>query len=230
MACITPSHQYPLGTVMSLPRRLALLDWAAAAGAWILEDDYDSEYRYGGKPLSALQGLDRQGRVIYIGSFSKVLFASLRIGYLVVPDALVEPLVRARAVLDDHPSLIMQPALAAFIEEGHFAAHVRRMRTLYGERQTVLLQAAAQHLEGLLDLAPDQAGLHLVAGLAPALAARMSDQEASARAAQAGLAAPALADYFIGPPSRQGLVLGYAAYEEKEIIEGVRKLAEVLQA
>ncbi len=230
MACITPSHQYPLGTVMSLPRRLALLDWAAAAGAWILEDDYDSEYRYGGKPLSALQGLDRQGRVIYIGSFSKVLFASLRIGYLVVPDALVEPLVQARAVLDDHPSLIMQPALAAFIEEGHFAAHVRRMRTLYGERQAVLLQAAAEHLEGLLDLAPDQAGLHLVAGLAPGLAARMNDREASARAAKAGLAVPALSDYFIGPPTRQGLVLGYAAYGEKEIREGVCRLAEVLQA
>ena len=228
MACITPSHQYPLGTVMSLGRRLALLDWAAEREAWILEDDYDSEYRYAGKPLAALQGLDRRGRVIYVGSFSKVLFSALRLGYMVVPEALVEPMARVRAALDDHPSLTAQPALAAFIEEGHFAAHVRRMRTLYAARQDALLTAAEKHLGGLLELAPDEAGLHLVAGLAPDLASRLSDREVVETAAAAGVALVALSGYYRGRATRQGLLLGYAAYNEREIAAAVRKLAAAL--
>ena len=243
LAVVTPSHQYPLGVTMSLARRLELLDWAHATGAWIIEDDYDSEFRYAGRPLAALQGLeaDRPGgrRVIYVGTFSKILFASLRLGYLVVPPALVEPFGRARAALDDHPSALAQPALAAFIEGGHFAAHVRRMRLLYGARRACLLAAAERHLAGLLEIEPDAAGLHVLARLTPELAARLDDTAAEARAAAVGLITPALASYFLGrapaPGSsgerargRQGLLLGYAAFAEAEIETGIATLARAL--
>ncbi len=233
MAVVTPSHQYPLGVTMTLSRRLALLDWARAGGAWILEDDFDSEYRYAGRPLAALQGLDAAegpGCVLYLGSFSKVLFPSLRLGYLVVPPGLVEAFLRVRSAVDDHPSATVQPALAAFIEEGHFAAHVRRMRGLYAERQAAMVAAIARHLDGLLTVAPDPAGLHLVAGLGPELAARRSDAEIEGRAAAADLTAFALSSFFLGPPGRQGLLLGYAALTEREIDSGVERLAKVLEA
>ena len=252
LAVVTPSHQYPLGVTMSLARRLELLDWAREADAWIIEDDYDSEFRYAGRPLAALQGLDADragdgagdenssahgagGRVIYLGTFSKILFPSLRLGYLVVPAALAEPLARARAALDDHPSAVAQPALAAFFEDGHFAAHVRRMRLLYGARRDCLLAAAARHLDGLLELAPDAAGLHLVARLAPELKARMDDRAAAARAAAAGLATPPLSSYYLKPdpgaaaPPEQGLLLGYAAVSEPEIEAGIVALARALR-
>ncbi len=256
LAVVTPSHQYPLGVTMSLARRLELLDWARAAGAWIIEDDYDSEFRYAGRPLAALQSLDadhrggqRGGqRVIYVGTFSKVLFPSLRLGYLVVPPELVEPFGRARAALDDHPSSVTQPALAAFIEEGHFAAHVRRMRLLYAARRACLLAAAERHLGALLEVEPDEAGLHVVALLAPELAARMDDRAAEARAAAAGLTAPALSSFYLGAPGAgagrdgagrdgagrgapcgQGLLLGYAAVAEPEIEKGIETLARALE-
>jgi len=248
LAVVTPSHQYPLGVTMSLARRLELLDWAREADAWIIEDDYDSEFRYAGRPLAALQGLDADrvrdedssahgagGRVIYLGTFSKILFPSLRLGYLVVPAALAEPLARARAALDDHPSAVAQPALAAFLEDGHFAAHVRRMRLLYGARRDCLLAAAGRHLDGLLELTPDAAGLHLVARLAPELKARMDDRAAAARAAAAGLATPPLSSYYLKPdpdaaaPPEQGLLLGYAAVSEPEIEAGIVALARALR-
>ena len=236
LAAVTPSHQYPLGVTMSLSRRLALLDWAAEAGAWILEDDYDSEYRYAGRPLAALQGLEASrsngaagARVIYAGTFSKVMFPALRLGYLVVPPDLVEMVTRARGSLDDYPSTVAQPALAAFIEEGHFAAHIRRMRRLYAARQDCLLQALERHCAGLLTARPDPAGLHLIADLAPDLAARLDDRAASARAAAQGVHAPALSTYFIGEAPRQGLMLGYAAVPEQEIEAGARRLASALR-
>jgi GntR family transcriptional regulator/MocR family aminotransferase len=234
MAVIAPSRQYPLGVTMSLARRLALLDWAGDSDAWILEDDYDSEYRYAGRPLAALQGLDRRDRVVYLGSFSKVMFPSLRLAYLVVPPALTEAVRAVRMALDDHPSAIHQPALAAFMEEGHFASHIRKTRRLYGARQQALLAAAARHLDGLLTLAPDEAGMHLVALLAPDLAARMDDREAAARAARAGLTAPPLSAFFHGkPPGKskdQGLLLGYAAVAEEAMDEAVARLAAALTA
>ena len=131
MVYVTPSHQFPLGVTMSLARRLALLEWVRRSGAWVIEDDYDSEFRYSGRPIAALQGLDFTGRVIYLGTFSKVLFPSLRLGYLILPPDLVEPFTNARALVDRHSPLIEQAVLADFIAEGHFARHIRRMRALY---------------------------------------------------------------------------------------------------
>jgi GntR family transcriptional regulator/MocR family aminotransferase len=230
LAIVTPSHQYPLGTVMSLGRRLQLLEWAAANGTYILEDDYDSEYRYAGRPLTALQGLDRAGCVVYAGSFSKVLFPSLRLGYLVLPENLVEPLAELRRSVDDHPSAVAQPALAEFFAEGHLAAHVRRMRRLYAERQARLLEAARVRLGGLLELAPDEAGLHLVADLAPELARAFDDREIAGAAAAAGITAPALGECYLGRPDRKGLFLGYAAVPEAEIEVKVEMLTRAIRA
>jgi GntR family transcriptional regulator/MocR family aminotransferase len=229
LACVAPSHQYPLGVVMSLARRLDLLAWARDAGAWIIEDDYDSEYRYAGRPLAAMQGLDRDGRVIYVGSFSKVLFPGLRLGYLVVPPALVDAFRAARATLDDHAPMTPQPALADFIAEGHFAAHLRRMRRLYASRQQALLAAASRHLGDLLDLAPDEAGMHLVATLTPTLAARMDDTAAAERGADSGLAATALSSFYMGAAQRLGLLLGYAAVPEAKMDAAVARLARALK-
>ena len=131
---VTPSHQFPLGMTMSLPRRLALLEWASRAGAWVMEDDFDSEYRYEGRPIASLQGLDTDGRVVYIGTFSKFLFPSLRLGYIVAPPALVDAFISARAMVGRHSPSVEQAILTDFIEEGHFGRHIRRMRTLYAER------------------------------------------------------------------------------------------------
>jgi GntR family transcriptional regulator/MocR family aminotransferase len=229
LACVAPSHQYPLGTVMSLGRRLELLAWARSAGAWIIEDDYDSEFRYAGRPLAALQGLDEDGRVIYVGSFSKVLFSSLRLGYLVAPPALIDGFTAARSTLDDHAAMTAQPALAAFIAEGHFAAHIRRARKLYAARQAALLAAADRHLQGLLELAPATAGMHLLAGLSPRLAARMDDRTAAARAAAHGITVAPLSAFHMTPPRRQGLLLGYAGVAETAIEPAVIRLAAALR-
>jgi GntR family transcriptional regulator/MocR family aminotransferase len=149
MAYVSPSHQYPLGVTMSLPRRMALLAWARRRGAWIAEDDYDSEFRYAGRPLAALQGLDTAGRVIYIGTFSKVLFPALRLGYMVVPAGTVEAFAAARALSDRHPPGPSQALVAEFLAEGHFARHIRRMRTLYAERQAALVSATRREWSGL---------------------------------------------------------------------------------
>ena len=228
MACVTPSHQYPLGHTMSLARRIALLDWASRRGAFVLEDDYDSEFRYRGRPLAALQGLDQDGRVVYVGSFSKVMFPALRVAYLVVPPHLVDAFRRARAALEDHPSTMAQPALARFIEDGHFVTHLGRMRRLYAARQAALLESGARHLDGLLDVAPDPAGMHLVGYATKALQRRMTDREGSARAAARGVTAQALSAYYRGRAKKQGFLLGYAAHSEREIEKAVKVLAEVL--
>lgn len=228
LVCVTPSHHYPTGVTMSLNRRLRLLQWAADNDAWILEDDYDSEYRYSGRPLAALQGLDRANRVIYIGSFSKVMFPSLRIGYLIVPEDLIEPVRRARAALDDHPSSIAQPALARFIEEGHFSSHIRRMRRLYAGRQALLIGAARRHLGGLLMVPPTAAGMHLVAWPEPALQARLPDREIARLAATAGLTVLALSPFYRAAPPRQGLLLGFAAVPEAAMEPAIARLAALL--
>ena len=140
LACVTPSHQYPLGVTMSLTRRLELLGWAERSGAWVIEDDYDSEHRYTGRPLEALQGLDAEGRVVYVGTFSKVLFPALRLGYLVVPPDLTGAFTVARELVDRHPPTVEQAVLAEFIAAGHFGRHLRRMRALYAARQEALIE------------------------------------------------------------------------------------------
>jgi GntR family transcriptional regulator/MocR family aminotransferase len=210
---------------MSLSRRLALLDWANRQNTWVVEDDYDSEYRYGGRPLEALQGLDTEGRVIYAGTFSKVLFPSLRLGYLVVPPDLVDPFTTARELADRHSCLIEQAVLARFISEGHFARHVRRMRKLYAERQAALVEAANRDLAGLLDVRPKEAGMHLVGRLPEGV----DDLEASRYARVEDVEAPALSLYGIKPQAKRGLLLGYAAVSEPEIRTGVGRLAKALR-
>ncbi|MGE0118989.1 MAG: PLP-dependent aminotransferase family protein [Dongiaceae bacterium] len=236
LICVAPSHQYPLGMAMSAARRLALLDHARRVDAWVFEDDYESEWSYTGRLPAPLQSLDRDGRVLYAGSFAKLLFPSLRLGYLVVPPHLVQPFVAAQQAFDEQPTMQAQPALAAFIAEGHLRAHLRRQRRRYRIKQELFVAAAQRHLGGLLQFGPDPGGMHLVGYLQDGLAARMDDREASRRAAAAGIAAPALSVHWIGPgsgrgigqPRRQGLILGYAALPERQVDAAVRRLAKAL--
>ena len=230
LICVAPSHQYPLGVTLSLARRLQLLDWAQRINAWIVEDDYDSEYRYLGRPLAALQGMDRAGRVVYVGSFSKVLFPSLRVGYLVVPEALVDAFLRARRALDDHPSSVAQPALTAFIEEGHFAAHIRRMRKLYAGRQTALVEAAGNILPDLVEVEAVPSGMHLAARLTPELRARLRDVDAATAIAAKGITALPLSGTYMREPEEHGLLLGYAAVPAEDMADKLQKMAEALRA
>jgi GntR family transcriptional regulator / MocR family aminotransferase len=225
LAYVTPSHQYPLGVTLSLARRLALLDWAQRAGAWIVEDDYDSEFRYAGRPLAALQGLDRDGRVIYLGTFSKVLFPSLRLGYLVAPPDLVDSFIAARAVTDRQSPTLMQAVVADFINEGHFVRHIRRMRTLYQDRQETLLRAAHREFGSLMETGPCETGLHLIGWLAEG----HNDRVASRSAAQAGIEVPPLSNYRLERRDGSGLLLGYAGSDSRQIRDGIRRLAAALR-
>jgi GntR family transcriptional regulator/MocR family aminotransferase len=222
---VTPSHQFPLGVVMTVSRRLELLKWAARRGAWVLEDDYDSEYRYRARPLAALQGLDTEGRVIYIGTFSKVLFPSLRLGYLVVPLDLIDTFTTGLAHTSGQARLFEQLVLADFMNEGHFERHIRRMRGLYQERQRALVAAAERDLKGILEVAADEAGIHLI-GWLPRGA---SDRAASRAAVAEGVYTPPLSFYCLMERRRGGLLLGYACIDEGEIDSGVRRLAKALK-
>ena len=218
---VTPSHQFPTGATLSLPRRLRLLEWAARRGALIVEDDYDSDFRYSGRPLESLQGLDTHGVVAYVGSFSKALFPPLRVGFVVLPPKLVQPFVAAKWLADRQTATLDQQVLSDFIGEGHFERHLRRMRRLYQSRRDTLLTALRTHLGDLMTPGGDGAGLHLIGWLPP-------DADAaaiSAAAARLGVAAPALDPYYLGAVSRPGLMLGFAALDEARIVDGVRLLA-----
>jgi len=226
---ITPSHQYPLGVTMSLARRLALLDWAKQSDAWILEDDYDSEYRYSGRPLAALQGLDQHGRVIYLGTFSKSVFPSLRLGYVIAPPDLVDAFSKARSLMSWCSSTVEQAALAEFIAEGHFARHIRRMRSLYAERQSALVEAARRELGESLRIQSHPAGVHLVGRLSE----RLDEASVSQQAAKLGVEAQPLFPFRLkrdGPSFLSGLVLGYGAYDSREIRQGVSILARAIDS
>ncbi|HET7272319.1 MAG TPA: PLP-dependent aminotransferase family protein [Rubrobacter sp.] len=225
LVCVTPSHQYPLGVTMRFARRLELLRWASRSGAWVIEDDYDSEYRYTGRPLEALQGLDTEGRVVYVGTFSKVLFPGLRLGYLVVPPDLVDAFVAARELTDRHPPTVEQAVLAEFIAGGHFVRHLRRMRSLYAARQAALVEEISRELSGLIDASPAGSGMHLVGWLPE----EMDDRDASRLAAKHGVEAPPISLYRTHPDGRGGLMLGYAAVGEADICDGVHRLAKALQ-
>ena len=222
---VTPSHQYPMGMMLSAARRMRLLDWATRSGAWIVEDDYDSEFRFGARPFASLQGLDSDARVIYIGTFSKVLFPSLRVGYLVIPKDLVPAFAAARDAADIFSSTLYQLALTDFIREGHFARHIRRMRLLYMERRNVLLEAISAKIGPVLEPVSAEAGMHLV-GLLPS---GVDDWRVAQAAAQSGVAAMPLSSCWLRRPARGGLVLGYGGTDRRQIHEGVQKLAMVLR-
>jgi GntR family transcriptional regulator/MocR family aminotransferase len=224
-AYVTPSHQYPLGMVLTATRRLQLLDWARRNGSWIVEDDYDSEYRYESDPIASLQGLDTDSRVLYVGTFSKVLFPALRLGYLVIPADLVPRFAAVRDASDIFPPTSSQAVLAEFIREGHFVRHLRRMRALYRERRLTLVGALRERLGDLLTVAGDEAGLHLVACLRDG---RRDDRAVSARAARQGLWTMPLSSCYVGSPERRGFVLGFGGTSPAEIRAGVRRLRSVL--
>jgi GntR family transcriptional regulator / MocR family aminotransferase len=219
-AYITPSHQYPLGVSMSAARRMLLIKWASQNGAWIIEDDYDSEYRFASRPIASLQGMDTEDRVIYVGTFSKVLFPALRVGYLVVPSDLASAFVAARDASDISSSTLYQAVLADFIREGHFARHVRRMRMLYMERRRALVEALREEIGNLLEVVGEEAGMHLAAFLPPG----MNDVKVSQNAAHHGISAMPLSTCYLKSPKRHGLILGYAGASVHQMRGGARQL------
>ena len=225
LAYVTPSHQYPTGVVMTLSRRLGLLRWAERKRSWILEDDYDSEFRYASRPVASLQGLDNSGSVIYCGTFSKVLFPSLRLGYIVVPASLVDAFRGAKAVVDRHCPTVEQAVLAEFIAEGHLARHIRRMRVLYLERKEALMDILRREFAGAVEVRSHEAGMHVVGWLQKG----KRDSVVSRRALELGVEAPALTSYREKPGGRGGLVLGYAAYSEPQLLSAVRMLAKAME-
>jgi GntR family transcriptional regulator / MocR family aminotransferase len=220
---VTPSHQYPLGVTMSASRRLQLLDWAEANRSWIIEDDYDSEYRYEDMPITSLQGLDGNGRVVYIGTFSKVLFPSLRLGYVVLPADLVERFLAVRFAMDISPPAFHQMVLADFIREGHFSRHLRRMRAIYGERRSALMRCIREELGAAAEAPGGQTGLHL-----SVLLDGISDREVAERAARQNLSLAPLSPFYAGKNSRQGFVLGFGSTPAQEMAAAVHKLRMLL--
>jgi GntR family transcriptional regulator/MocR family aminotransferase len=220
---VTPSHQYPLGVSMTASRRLALLDWARRTDAWIIEDDYDSEYRYASRPLGALQGIDAS-RVIYIGTFSKVLFPSLRLGYVVVPHSLVDDFTRHRESIDLFSPVLEQAVLAEFLRDGHFGRHLRRMRALYEKRRDALVRGLREHAATLVPHNSD-AGLHVSAFLPDGIDDRIIVREAALR----GVEATALSTCYVGEQPRSGLVLGFGGASERRIIAACKTLGDVLR-
>jgi len=224
----TPSHQFPIGAVLSLERRLALLAWAERSDAFVLEDDYDGEYRYEGRPVPSLQGLDRAGRVLYLGTASKTLFPSLRIGWLVVPEPLVRAFTLAKAYADTGGASLEQRVLAEFIEEGHLERHVRRARVRNGARREALEAAVARHLAGAAELAGTRAGLHGVLWVPDLPFEREAQLRRACEARDVGIYP--VRPFYATPPARAGFLLGYAALSEETIDEGVRRIGEALAA
>lgn len=223
-AYVAPSHQFPLGATMSASRRLQLIDWAQASGSWIIEDDYDSEYRYGSMPITSLQGLDHNSRVIYIGTFSKTLFPSLRIGYVVIPADLVDRFAAVRHAMDIAPPYFYQAVLADFMNEGHFARHIRRMRLLYAQRRTALVDGLKREFGTTLEILGAEAGMHLVVALPKGL----HDMELANRAAREKLWLWPLSPSYLGGSTRQGFILGFGSTTAAAMPNAVRRLKGVL--
>jgi GntR family transcriptional regulator/MocR family aminotransferase len=221
---VTPSHQYPLGMTMSASRRFALLDWAERHQAWILEDDYDSEFRYVSRPVGALQGMDARDRVIYIGTFSKALFPAVRVGYIVVPEPLWGQFIQARFAFDLFTPTLYQRALADFLRQGHFARHLRRMRSAYLERRDALLRGLARHCGDLVRIHNSDAGLHL----AVLLRKGFDDQDVAVRLGRRGVATLPLSNSYVGSTRRQGLLLGFGCAAPQRLLEATRILGDVL--
>lgn len=227
LAYVTPSHQFPTGAVLSIERRLELLAWASRLGAFIVEDDYDGEYRYDGQPAQALAGLDRQGSTIYVGTFSKILFPSLRLGYLVLPQSLVEPFVAAKAIGDTGTAALEQLTMADFIDAGHFDRHLRRTTISNAARRKVLVEALADQFGDRVEVCGGNAGLHVLAWMKGKNGGLLED--ASGRAEKAGIGLYTADPFYARPPGRTGILFGYAPLRERDIREGIRRLAEALR-
>jgi GntR family transcriptional regulator / MocR family aminotransferase len=225
LAYVTPSNQFPLAVPMSLMRRLALLKWASRAGAWIVEDDYDSEFRYATRPLQCLHGLDADARVIYVGTFAKSMFPAMRLAFLILPPDLVPHMHAMRRAADLHPPVLEQMALADFIRDGHYATHLRRMRSVYRERLEALDAAAAEFCRGVLRLRPIQTGLHAVADLDG-----VDDERVSEEARGRGIEAAPLRTYYMGRPAANGLLLGFASTPPETLRRGMQQLAAAIDA
>ena len=224
---VTPSHQWPLGMSMSLPRRLALLEWADRTGAVIVEDDYDSEFRFAGRPLEPLQSLDERGRVLYVGSFSKVMLPTLRLGFLIAPASVFWALRKAKWVTDWHSSLPLQAALAGFVDGGLLARHIRRLRKVYAQRHHMITTAFDRDFDGLLRPIRSVAGLHLAALLPPGTPPE-TDVAIVRRARAIGVAAEPLSAYAVTAPPRAGLAIGYGGIPTERVAEGLRRLRTCL--
>jgi GntR family transcriptional regulator/MocR family aminotransferase len=221
---VTPANQFPLGMVMSAERRIQLLSWAARAEAWIIEDEYDAEYRYFGKPLASLHSIDKSGSVIYVGTFTKMLFNALRIGFIVVPERLVEALKVARSFVDRHAPTLDQAILTEFINEGHFGRHVRKMREVYSDRSQLLTEEAKRRLSGLLDVEQAQSGMCTVAWITT----RVAEMEVTRRAQHMGLEVVPISSYVNKYDQKPSLMLGFAGCNASEIKRGVAVLEAVL--
>jgi GntR family transcriptional regulator/MocR family aminotransferase len=226
LAYVTPSHQFPTGVVLPLARRLALLDWASRNRAFVVEDDYDSEYRYTGRPLQALAGLDTDGRVVYVGTFSKLMFPALRLGYVVLPESLVEPIVATKAIADTGSSALEQLALADFVREGHFERYLRRSRLRNAARRAALLAAIHEHFGDRAEVSGAATGLHVLVWLHGRDGGPI--RSVARRAEAAGVGVYSVAPYYLRPPRRTGILLGYGPLGERQIREGVERLAAAL--
>jgi len=228
LAIVTPSHQFPTGAVMPLGRRLELLSWARRSEACIFEDDYDSEYRYSGRPIEALAALDDSGCVLYAATFSKVMFPSLRLGYMILPERLIEPIRSVKALMDTGGPNLAQAALVDFIREGHFERHLHRTRMRNASRRAAILDAIERYLGGRAQVSGINAGLHLMLWLRDLPASR--SRELRMRAARAGVGVYSVDPFYLNPPKHLGLLLGYASMREKQIAEGIRRFAAVVNS
>jgi len=222
IAFVTPSHQFPTGTILPVSRRLALLAWAKKAGAVVIEDDYDGEFRYEGRPVESMQGLDTEGRVIYVGTFSRTIFPALRIGYLIAPKSVAPALTAGKWLCDRHTATLEQETLAEFIQTGAYERHLRRARRLNALRRRALLEAVNEYLGDRVQLTGDGSGAHVVLWLR----ARVSEEAVIERAAAKDVAVYGIARHFLQRARRAGLMLGYSRMREEDIREGVRRLAE----
>jgi GntR family transcriptional regulator/MocR family aminotransferase len=225
LAYLTPSHQFPTGATMCLHRRLKLLEWAESVDAFVFEDDYDSEFRYEGRPIQSLQGLDEQGRVLYAGTFSKIMFPALRIGYLVLPPALVPGFRAAKWVTDRHTPTLNQETLADFISEGHFERHLRRARKRHAGRRATILEALREEFGENVEIQGESAGIHLVAWLRDTSEVQLDG--IIRRGLDAGMFATSVAPFYRTKPPGAGLLLGYTNVTEARITEGVQLLARL---
>ena len=221
---VTPSHQFPTGVILPLARRLVLLEWAKRQNSLIVEDDYDGEFRYEGQPLESLQGLDAEGRILYVGTFSRTVFPALRVGYVIVPKTLTRAFTAAKWLNDQHSATLEQQALADFISSGAYERHLRRVRRRNAARRRALLEAIHKYVGDRASITGDGAGAHIV--LWPKK--HVAEESLITQAAARGVGVSSISRYFLTPPSQVGLMLGYCRMKEEEIREGVRRLAEIL--